>query len=78
MTLQDLQQELELKFGHNFFQIAFYCDNREQNNIGKFWCKLETDNEKGYLAWQVRDCDSFEDCYEKLLKKIDEHTKRSK
>jgi hypothetical protein len=70
MTLQDLQKELEKIFGKHFMQIAFYLDNREQNNIGKFWCKLETDVDGEYKAWQVRDCDSFEDCYAKIIKKI--------
>ena len=70
MGLIELQHDLQKKFGEHFFQIAFYCDNRSQNNIGKFWCKLETDVNGEYKAWQVRDVESFEDGYQKLLLKI--------
>ena len=68
--IEDLQKELETIFGHHFFQIAFYCDNRQQNNIGRIWIKVETDVDGEYRAWQVRDCESFESAYEEILKKI--------
>ena len=71
MTLDNLQKNLQAKFGEHFFQIAFYCDNRQQNNIGKFWVKLETDIDGEYKAWQVRNVESFKDGYKKLLEKLD-------
>jgi hypothetical protein len=70
MKLEELQTELQKVFGSHFFQIAFYCDNREQNNIGKYWVKLETDIDGEYKAWQVRDVNSFEDGYLQLLQKV--------
>lgn len=70
MTLEQLQAELEQIFGHHFFQIAFYCDNREQNNIGRIWIKVETDVNGEYKAWQVRDAKSFDSAYQDILKKI--------
>lgn len=68
--LAELQKESEKIFGHHFFQIAFYCDNREQNNIGKIWIKVETDFNGEYKAWQIRDVSSFEEAYREIIKKI--------
>lgn len=70
ITLRSLQKQLQKKFGKHFYQVAFYDDNRSQNNIGKYWVKLETDIDGEYKAWQVRDVSSFEDGYKKLLNKI--------
>lgn len=76
MTLQELQSKLEKLFGSNFFQICFYRDHNESHSIGKFWIKIETDTEEGYKVWQIKNCESFEDCFEKLwlnLKKDDKN-----
>jgi hypothetical protein len=73
MELKELQTKLQEVFGEHFFQVAFYCDNRQQNNIGKFWAKLETDINGEYKAWQVRDVESFEDGFNKLVLKVHEY-----
>jgi len=65
-----MELELQEVFGQNFFQVAFYVDNRKQNNIGKYWVKVETDQNGEYKAWQVRDADSLEEAWDKIIKKI--------
>jgi hypothetical protein len=64
------EKQLQELFGKHFFQWAFYCDNRQQNNIGKYWIKVETDLDGEYKAWQVRDVKSLEEGWKQLIKKI--------
>lgn len=72
ITLEQIEFELQKLFGDHFFQVAFYCDNRSQNNIGKYWIKVETDLEGEYRAWQVRDKPSLEEAWVEIIKKIKE------
>ncbi len=68
----NFEQELNELLGEHFWQIAFYNDNRIQNNIGRYWIKIETDQNGDYKAWQVRDIESFEQGYSQLIERIKE------
>jgi len=72
ITLDEMEVELQEIFGQNFFQFAFYVDNRKQNNIGKYWVKVESDISGHYNAWQVRDAVSLEEAWIEIIKKIKE------
>lgn len=71
--MTDLEQELTKLFGNNFFQIAFYRDNRpvQATGAGRCWVKVEAElDENTYKAWQVRGVASFAEAYAQIIGKI--------